>query len=198
MKTKSTGKRARLGRRRTILRSEQDSPPTKLPSSDEAPSISPTLQVRPEPKPPTPGEQRILDLLWSEFAKSDDVARASARFESEVHEQLVQRRLSEGYSADEAGDIRRVFRADDFNDTFRRLLQLRIDVRLIQKLGLQNYEREIIATRIREVFAPKPTGTRPVVVPQPSDHLQVGSEDSQQIRDLKSRAHSGRWTKTQK
>jgi hypothetical protein len=140
----------------------------------------------------------VTQMLWREFTKADDVARASARFESEVHEELVQRRLAEGYGEDEAGAVRRVFKADDFNDTFRRLLQLRIEMRMIKRLGLHAYEREIVAERIKEVLGAKPTAMKSVAVSQPTDKLQIGGAESQQVRDLKSRAKSSRWTKSRK
>lgn len=146
--------------------------------------MAPPLQVRLEPTPPTKHEQAILDLLWKEYRKSDTVARAAARFEADVHAQLVQRRIAEGLSEDEAGEVSSVFRADEFNTAFRRLLQLRLEIQLLRKLGLQDYESDIVQQRIKAIFR----SDRPVKRSVPiTPDLQIGSPETQQIQDLKAR-----------
>ena len=159
-------------------------PTTQLPSSTEG-DVGPALQVRPEPAPPTPGEQEILDLLWCEYDRSDDVARAAARFESAVHEQLVQRRVQDGMAEDEAGEVRRVFRADEFNDTYRRLLMIRMERQLLRNLELQDYEHDIMQARIQVVFGPKSDGTKKISFQR--DQVQIGDPETNQIQDLKAR-----------
>jgi hypothetical protein len=131
----------------------------------------------------------MLDLLWSEFNRSDDVARAAARFETDVHEKMVQRRVDDGFSEDEAGDISRVFRADEFNEVYRRLMLLRMERALIRTLKLEDYEKEIMQERIHTVFSPS-TATKPVVIT--SDRIQVGTNETHQIQDLKLRGRSRR------
>jgi hypothetical protein len=188
-KNKSTGRREKLAeRRRNLPLSKEKAPPD--------PSVAPTLQVKPEPREPSSGEKEILDLLWSEYEKSDEVARASARFESDIHEKLVNDRVAEGYSEDEAGEIQRVFRADDFNNIFRKLMQLRIERRLIERLDLDEYEEAIMEKRIDDLLVPKPKGTKSVTVQQPN--IQVGDEETQQISALKARGRQrgNRWMST--
>lgn len=181
-KNKSIGKQARL--------KAQEKSRTKPPSKEfpEAPSVSPTLQVKPEPRPPTPGEQATLDILWEEYEKADDVARAAARFEAEVHEKLVNQRIKEGYSKDEAGEMRRVFNADDFNEIFRKFLQLRIERRMIEDLSLTDFESEILNKRIDEILTPKPRGTKTITVPASNNSIQIGDEETQQVSELKRRS----------
>lgn len=123
------------------------------------------------------------------------MARASARFESDIHEKLVNDRIAEGYSEDEAGDIQRVFHADDFNDTFRKFMQLRIEKRLIERLELDKYEESIMEKRIDDLLVPKPKGTKSVTVQQPN--IQIGDEEAQQISALKARGRQrNRWMPT--
>ena len=123
-------------------------------------------------------------MLWNEFNRSDEVARAAARFEVEVHRQLVQRRIDEGQSEDEAGDVQRVFRADEFNATYRQLLLLRMERALLRDLGLQDYEADIMRERIKTIFGPKVTATKRVNV---SDQLHIGNASTQQVQQLKQR-----------
>lgn len=160
----------------------------KLPGQES--NSGPPLQVRPEPAPPTKSEKRILDLLWREFRKADAAARAGARFDIEVHEKLVQQRIDDGMAEDEAGDIRRVFNPDDFNETFRRFLQLRMDRMILGLLGLQDYESEIMQERIKQVFEKPVKRTKQIAVS--SDQIQVGNAETQQIQDLKRRGRRRR------
>jgi len=125
-------------------------------------------------------------MLWKEFEKADDAARAASRFEADVHERQVQRRIDEGLEKDEAGNLRRVFSADDFNDTFRKMLQLRLERNLISKLGLEDYEADIIRERIQTVFGRAPAATKQIMIPA-SDQLQIGDASTQQVQDLKRR-----------
>lgn len=185
-KTESTGKPARSShRKRRVTRRQPKNQPHQPTQNDQ----SPALQVKPEPTPPTEGEQKILDLLWTEFARSDEVARAAARFEIAVHERLVQQRQEEGFSEDEAGDVRRVFRSDDFNSTYRKLMTLRMERLLIKDLELDAYEDDIMRELIRNTFSPPPTPTKTVKL---DDRLQIGNDEIQQIRQLKSRGRRGR------
>lgn len=187
-KNKSTGRRAKSSRRNL--------PPSREKKSESAPTVSPTLQVKADPSDPTPGEKEILDLLWAEYSKSDEVARASARFESDLYEKLVNDRIAEGYAEDEAGEINRVFRADDFNDIFRRLMQLRIERALIDRLELDAYEDDIMKKRIEDVLGQKPKGSKSVAVQNPNQPIQVGNEETQQISELKARGRRrSRWVK---
>lgn len=166
-------------------------PEVLLPESTSPETTSPKLQIRPEPKPPTKGEQEILDLLRSEFDRSDDVARAAARFETDVHEQMVQRHIEEGFSEDEAGDVHRVFRAEEFNNTYRRLMMLRMERALLRNLDLGDYEDEIMRERIQAVFGPQsPAPTKPIVLQD--DRLHVGSAETQQVQRLKARGRRRR------
>lgn len=132
-----------------------------------------------------------MDLLWGEYDRSDDVARAAARFESDVHERLVQRRVQDGMSDDEAGEIRRVFRAAEFNDMYRRLLLLKMERSLLRNLGLQDYEHDIMQQRIQVVFGPAQKTTKQVSFQQPQagskDQVHVGTPETQQIQDLKAK-----------
>lgn len=162
----------------------QQSIPSKA-LNPPGPSVTPPLQVRPEPEPPSPEEQAVLDLLWREYRKSDAAAKAAARFERDVHAELVQQRKAEGFEADEAGDVQQVFRADEFNTTFRQLLQLRMEIALIGELGLQQYEADIMQERIRSTFG-KRTGTKQIVLPS-QDQLQLGSPEQRHVQDLKRR-----------
>lgn len=145
----------------------------------------PPLQLRSEPAVPTKGEQRILDLLWREFRKSDDVARAAARFDADVHAQIVQHRIQEGLAEDDAGAIQRVFDPNDLNRTFGQLLQLRLERRLLHLVGLQDYEADIMRERIQQIFAPHTTKTKPITTG--SNQIQIGTPETQQIQDLKRR-----------
>lgn len=91
---------------------------------------------------------------------------------------------------DEAGDIRRVFNPDDFNETFRRFLQLRMDRMILGLLGLQDYESEIMQERIKQVFEKPVKRTKQIAVS--SDQIQVGNAETQQIQDLKRRGRRRR------
>lgn len=134
----------------------------------------------------------MLDLLWTEYRKSDVAARAAARFERDVHNQLVQQRADEGFSEDEAGEIRRVFRAADFNTTYRQLLQLRMEIMLLRRLDLEQYEQDIMRARIRTTFGPPQNGTKQVVVQRPTDQLSLGSPEAHQVQELKQRGRRRR------
>jgi len=199
-KTKSTGKPEKSNRRRKrkrrlspkALEQLRDSELNhsrewmQLPESTPPEQQGPKLQIRPEPRPPTEGEQKVLDLLWSEFDRSDEVARAAARFETDVHAQLVQRRIEEGFAEDEAGDVHRVFRADEFNQIYRRLLMLRMEQLLLRDLDLGEYEADIMRERIHAVFGPvPPPQTKPIALP--NDRLHVGDAEVQQVQKLKAR-----------
>lgn len=199
-KTRSTGKPARSRKQRLSPPTTEfldptterpEGPPVQYLQDSSEYDQGPALQVRPEPPVPTEGEQEILDLLWHEYDRSDDVAKAAARFESDVHEQLVQRRVQDGLSEDEAGEIRRVFRADEFNDTYRRLLMLRMERELLRNLDLQDYEHDIMQARIQVVFGPKPTGTKKITFQQDQrvqdQQVHVGDPETQQVQDLKRR-----------
>ena len=142
--------------------------------------------MKPEPPPPTKREQQLLEMLWTEFARADDAARAASRFEVDVHEQQVQRRIDEGLEKDEAGNLRRVFSADDFNETFRKMLQLRLERTLIKDLGLEDYEADILHERIQSVFGQAPTATKQITI-SGNDQLQIGDAATQQVQDLKQR-----------
>lgn len=129
----------------------------------------------------------MLDLLWTEYRKSDAAARAAARFEVSVHEQQLQDRLAEGYDEDEAGELRQVFRADDFNTTFRQLLQLRMERQLLRELELGDYEDDIMKERIRAIFGrASSNGTKRVVLPD-AGSLNLGTPEAHQVQDLKRR-----------
>ena len=130
-------------------------------------------------------------MLWTEFTKADDAARAASRFEADVHERQVQQRLDEGLGKDEAGNLRRVFNADDFNETFRKLLQLRLERNLIKTLELGDYETEILHERIQSVFGRVPVPTKQIMIPA-SDQLQIGDAATQQVQDLKQRGRRRR------
>lgn len=192
-KNKSTGKPAsttkyRKQRLKRPSPREQELNQTKewmqLPEDGE--QTGPPLQVRPEPKPPTAGEQKILDLLWTEFARSDDVARAAARFETDVHEKLVQRRIDEGFSKDEAGAVQRVFRAEEFNDVYRKLLLLRLERVLLHDLDLDDYEQSIMQEHIQAMFgSTPPPATKAITLS--NDRIQVGDNEVHQVQDLKAR-----------
>ncbi|KKN52888.1 hypothetical protein LCGC14_0607940 [marine sediment metagenome] len=191
-KTKSTGKPAkstryrkqRLKRPREQVGLDVTQEWMQLPESGDL--TGPPLKVKPKPRPPSPGEQKILDLLWGEFERSDDVARAAARFETDVHEQLVQRRIDEGFSEDEAGEVRRIFRAEELNDTFRRLLLLRLERALLIDLELQDYEANILQERIHTLFGtPAPKATKSISLS--GDKVQIGSSEVQQVQNLKAR-----------
>jgi hypothetical protein len=138
------------------------------------------LRQRRPPPPPTKGEQKILDLLWAEYRKADAAARAAARFEVDVHEDLRQKRIEEGFLDEEAGNIQRVFYKEEFNDTFRKLMQLRIENRLISLLGLGNFREDILRQRIATVFH---SSTKTITVD--GDSLHVGTPEEQQLLELK-------------
>ena len=186
-KTKSTGKPAKSRRRRRRLPARENAGQLpEFPLSRSGTETGPKLQIRPEPKPPTPGEQKILDLLWSEFNHSDDVARAAARFEYDVHERQVQRRIEEGFSEDEAGAVHRVFKADEFNDIYRRLMLLRMERALLRDLELDEYEADILRERIHVMFGPAPKpATKAITLSR--DQVQIGDSEIQQVQDLKAR-----------
>ena len=165
-------------------------PPARLPDS-VVEMQAPPLQLKSDPPPPTPHEQQLLQMLWTEFTKADDAARAASRFEADVHERQVQQRLDEGLGKDEAGNLRRVFNADDFNETFRKLLQLRLERNLIKTLELGDYETEILHERIQSVFGRVPVPTKQIMIPA-SDQLQIGDAATQQVQDLKQRGRRRR------
>lgn len=139
--------------------------------------------MRPEPKPPTQMEQQVLDLLDKAYAKADAAARAAARFEAYIHEKIVEQRREEGLSIDEAGKIDRVFKASEFNDTFRKFLVIGIERKLIETLSLDEYEQEILTERIKDIFGPKPP---PPKKDKPAQIL-VGSPEVHQLQELTSR-----------
>lgn len=138
--------------------------------------------VRPEPPPPNKAEQRILDLLWRGYRRMRAVAKAAARFEADVHETFVQERIDEGYDAADAGNVERVFSADDFVLGFRPLLQLHMDRQLLHLLALDDYEQDIMRERIKDLLARRETPPPPVK----ARRVQVGDAEIQQLQHIKS------------
>lgn len=105
-------------------------------------------------------------------------SKAAARFEAEVHEAYVQERIDDGHDEATAGDVERVFSADDFVTNFRQFLQLRLDRKLLLLLGLEDYEADIMRERIKETWAkPEP--------PPKMRRIQVGNAEVQQIQHIK-------------
>ena len=130
------------------------------------------------PVPKTRKEATVLNILREEYRKADGVARAGAIFEAEVHEQLLQENVAAGVPIDEAGDIPKVFIPDQLNESFRRLLQFRIELRLMRLLKLGEHEKDLAKHLLDQAFAKPKKSTKPA-------RTYVGTPDNRQIYDLK-------------
>jgi len=100
-------------------------------------------------------EQQVFDALDQEFGRLDGSARASAKFERHVYDELRQQRLAEGWTEEDAGDLQEVFDRDWFARCTADLAVTSMTSRLIRLFGLDQYHDAIMPLIISGLFAPQ-------------------------------------------
>ncbi len=118
----------------------------------------------------------------------DDMARAGARFERRVYEQVKQRRVQEGWTDEDAGDMPQVFDRAWYEQVTGDLVVLKTTLTLIKLLGLDEFRDDIAELLVAKMFAvPEakqvPKGTRDVF---------LGSEVGAMLKQMQDRRAAGR------
>ena len=104
------------------------------------------VQIHDDIPEPSKREAEFLEVLKDEFGQADDLAKAVSRFESEV----LQPRYPEGEMSPEEFGVTHFHRlCDDLG-------QLTLTRKMIRLYGLEDYEKEIMALLIEQIFRSAP------------------------------------------
>lgn len=118
-----------------------------------------------------------------EFQALDDMARAGARFERRVYEQVKQRRVQEGWTDEDAGEMPQVFDRAWYEQVTGDLVILKATIKLITLLGLDEFRDDIAELLIAKMFAPEPK--RPE--PKGTRDVFLGSEVGAMLKQMQDR-----------
>jgi hypothetical protein len=146
---------------------------------DPAPVNTPRINDFATVKSRSAFEHEVLTALEEEFSRLDDVARAAARFERQTLEHMKKQRLAEGYTDDDAGDLKSPFDVDDFTNRVAGLVEISTLSRVVGMLGLGTYRDEIVRRMISQKFATfedKPKEVKAVY---------LGSHEQAMLRELR-------------
>jgi crotonobetainyl-CoA:carnitine CoA-transferase CaiB-like acyl-CoA transferase len=124
-------------------------------------------------------EHEVLTALEEEFSRLDDVARAAARFERQTLEHMKKQRLAEGYTDDDAGDLKSPFDVDDFTARVAGLVEISTLSRVVGMLGLGTYRDEIVRRMISQKF------TTAEDKPKEVKAVYLGSHEQAMLRELR-------------
>ena len=129
-------------------------------------------------------EAKVYDALVGEFQALDDMARAGARFERRVYDDVKQRRVQEGWSDDDAGEMPQVFDRAWYEQITGDLVVLKSTIKIIELLGLEPYRDDIVALLVAKMFAP-PESKRPDA--KGTRDVFLGSEVGAMLKQMQDR-----------
>lgn len=146
---------------------------------DPAPPNTPRINDFATVKSRSAFEHEVLTALEEEFSRLDDVARAAARFERQTLEHMKKQRLAEGYTDDDAGDLKSPFDVDDFTARVAGLVEISTLSRVVGMLGLGTYRDEIVRRMIAQKFATAEDKPKEVKA------VYLGSHEQAMLRELR-------------
>lgn len=113
------------------------------------------------------------------------MARAGARFERHVYDAVRQRRVQEGWSDEDAGEMPQVFDRAWYERITGDLVVLKTTIMMIGILGLDQYRDDIVDQLVTQMFVEEPKA-RPHDAKGTRD-VYLGTEVAAMIKQMRDR-----------